>query len=116
MIARPVVLSLCLALSPTGAVVAQIIEAPAGIGTVPSSRGEAMTPEGGRSQAPSSAAVPANGSTEKSRASQAPVGGAGVATGTSSGAGVGTGIGGPPGTGALPGTGGTSGGPGGINR
>lgn len=114
MTARFFVLTLCLALSPTGAVVAQIVEAPAGIGTVPSSRGEAMAPEGGRNHAPSSAEFPANGSTEKSPARKAPVGGAGVATGTSSGAGVGAG--GPPGTGALPGTGGTSGGPGGINR
>lgn len=116
MIARPVVLSLCLALSPTGAVVARIIEAPAGIGTVPSSRGEALAPEGGHSQAPSSGTIPANGPAEKSPASKVPVGGAGAATGTSSGAGVGTGVGGPPGTGGLPGTGGTSGGPGGINR
>lgn len=116
MTARFFVLSLCLALSPTGAVVAQIVEAPAGIGTVPSSRGEAMAPEGGRSHAPSSAEFPASGSTEKSPARKAPIGGAGVAMGTSSGVGVGTGVGGPPGTGALPGTGGTSGGPGGINR
>lgn len=116
MIARPLVLSLCLALSPTGAVVAQVIEAPAGIGTVPSSRGEAAVSEGGRGEVPSSGAIPVEGSVIGSPASKAPVGGAGAASGTSSGAGVGTGVGGPPGTGALPGTGGTSGGPGGINR
>ncbi|MCC0807923.1 hypothetical protein FPV16_17195 [Methylobacterium sp. W2] len=116
MIARPLVFSLCLALLPTGAAIAQIIEAPAGIGTVPSSRGEAMAPEGGRGQTPSSGAIPVEGSVEKSSASKAPVGGAGAASSTSSGVGVGTGVGGPPGTGALPGTGGTSGGPGGINR
>ncbi|WP_155935278.1 hypothetical protein [Methylobacterium sp. 10] len=116
MIARPFVLSLCLALSPTGAVVAQIIEAPAGVGTVPSSRSEAAASEGVRSQVPSSGATRVEGSVKDSPASKAPVGGAGAASGTSSAAGVGTGVGGPPGTGALPGTGGTSGGPGGINR